>query len=55
MMAVAVYKLYTSGARIIDPIKKCKKTIHVVSYVDDNTLVQSLSGTGILAQIPEAL
>ena len=39
---IAAYKLYASGARIIDPIKKCNKTLHVVSYVDDNTIVQSL-------------
>ena len=39
---IVVYKLYTSRARIIDPIKKCKKTVHVISYVDNNTLVQLL-------------
>ena len=42
LVMIAAYKLYASGARIHDPIKKCNKTIHVISYVDDNTLVQSL-------------
>ena len=42
LVMITTHKVYASGAKIIDPIKKCNNTVHVISYVDDNTIVQAL-------------
>ena len=51
MILIQIYSKSMSGARVIDPINKSTDIIHVISYVDDNTLVQELKDTMGITEI----
>jgi hypothetical protein len=59
LVMISTYSLFASGIIMSDPLSLISLTTHIISYVDDNTLVQSFSPrqsmSSILAELNDCI
>jgi hypothetical protein len=55
LVMIQMYSKYTSGIELTDPLGMYSLVLYLISYVDDNTLVQSFDNTATMPSILQQL